>query len=82
MQHEADHRLPPETAETEGEREKNFHLELEGFPSKNLGRSSAGSRAYVLGILFIGSVILVTNWLLGVDFQNEDEIRMWFTGLL
>lgn len=63
-------------------KEKNFHLKLEGFPSENLGRSSAGSRAYVLGILFIGSVILVTNWLLRVDFQNEDEIRMWFTGLL
>lgn len=37
MQHEADHRLPPETAEIEGERKREqFSLKLEGFNLGNL----------------------------------------------
>lgn len=72
MQHEADHRLPPETAEIEGERKREqFSLKLEEFNLGNLDPSSAGSRTPALGVPFIGSVTLVTYWLLMIYLSSK-----------
>lgn len=83
MQHEADHRLPPETAESRGgEEERTVSLKL-GFHSENLDPGSAGSHAQALGGPFIGSVTLVTYWLLMAYLsQHANKIRMRCNGLL